>query len=272
MGQKVNSNIFRISYEKHYKTSRYLAKDKEEHSTYTFKSVEINNYLNNIFKFFGLLVHSSIVYFTTKQLTISVAYYITKKGSKFLKNSRVFFKPKLKKSSSNFTEILLESLSTFTNFNVKIFITLLNLNKELFIKLPKFFTKTLKKKKFELREFSKTYFFNQTINIILLIIRLKNSAKLLTDFLIFQLQRLKKHNYFLYFFKETTILFLKSNLSRIRGIKLVINGRLKKVPRTSSKKIVVGNIPLNLVKADIDYYQNTLFTRNGSVGINVWIF
>lgn len=272
MGQKVNSNIFRISYEKQSKSTRYQPKDKEEHSTNTFKSVEINNYLNNIFRVFGLLVHTSIVYFTTNQLTVLVAYFITKKGQKFLKNSSVFFRTNLVKSRTNFTEIMLESLSSFTNFNIKIFITLLNLNKQLLIKLSEFYTKTLKKKKFQLREFSKTYFFNQTFNIILLIIRLKNSAKLLSEFLVFQLKGIRKHNYFLFFFKETTRLFLKSNLSRIRGIKLVINGRLKKVPRARSKKILVGNIPLNSVKADIDYNQNTLFTRNGSVGINVWIF
>ena len=272
MGQKLNSNIFRVNYEKQTKSARYLAKDIEEHTKYTFNSVEINYYLNNIFRYFGLLIHSSIVLFTKKQLTILVSFYITKKSQKFFKNSSMFFKTNFKKSWTNFIEILLESLSSFTNFNLKLFLTLLNLNKQLLLKLSKFFTKTLKKKKFQLREFSKTYFFNQTINIVLLIIRLKNSSKLLSDFLIFQLKRSTKHNYFLFFFKETSILFIKSNLSRIRGIKVVINGRLKKLSRASSKKILVGNIPLNSVKADIDYNQNTLFTRNGSVGINVWIF
>jgi len=272
MGQKINSNIFRINYEKRNKNSKYLAKDQEEHSTYTFDSVEIKNYLNNLFAIFGLLLHSSAINFSANQLTVSIAYYISIKGHKFVKNSKMFLKISPQKPKTNFTEILLESLTSITNRNIKIFITLLNLNKQLLITLPKSFIKTLKKKKVELRKFSNTYFFSQTINIVLLIIRFKSSAKILTDFLILQLKILKKPNYFIYFFKQTVLLFLKSKFSKVRGLKLVINGRTSKRPRADSKKILIGNIPLQTIRANIDYNHKIFFTKNGSVGINVWIF
>jgi small subunit ribosomal protein S3 len=55
------------------------------------------------------------------------------------------------------------------------------------------------------------------------------------------------------------------------GIKIILNGRLggAEMARTDSYK--EGRIPLHTLRADIDYGYATALTKQGIIGVKVWI-
>jgi len=57
----------------------------------------------------------------------------------------------------------------------------------------------------------------------------------------------------------------------VKGVKIVIRGRLNGVPRAKQKIIVIGDVPAQSISAKLDYSQATLHNSNGSYGIQVWV-
>jgi len=273
MGQKINATIFRVGFNKNSWNSKYIANNREESSALVFNDFEIRKYLNNLFNFFGLIIHNLKINYTKKKILVSLSYFLTLKGVKMLKNIRGLSSPrKTFKRLPKFVDIILECLSKFTNYTMLIMITFQNLNKNVSLKLSNNFIRTIKRSRTVLREFNKLHFFNQTMNIIILVISLKNSSKILAEFLALQLKTLKNRKFFFYFLKRTLQIFLSSKSSRIQGIKIVISGRLTQLLRANTIKITVGNVPLQTVKAKIDYNQQVLYTQNGTFGLKVWVF
>ena len=272
MGQKTNPNIFRIGLQQNSWNSKYLAKKLDESSIYLFNDLEIKKYLDTFFKKYGLIIHSYKLQHIGNKLFISISYVITLKGIRFVNFSRKNLSQISKNSLNNFVEIILESLSIFTRRIPLILLTLQNLNKCLFLNFKKDYLKILKTKKLQLRKFSKKPFFSETLAISIIVMNFKKSSKLLSELIVLQLKRLKKQTLFILFLKQILFLFAKSQISRVKGIKVIIYGRFNNLPRSSSKKILIGKIPLQTIGAKIDYFQNTLFTLSGTFGINVWIF
>jgi small subunit ribosomal protein S3 len=64
---------------------------------------------------------------------------------------------------------------------------------------------------------------------------------------------------------------IKKDILKLNGVKLVINGRFNKSPRSRKKGIVLGSIPLQSISAEIDYFQSTVFTLVGTFGVKLWI-
>jgi len=56
------------------------------------------------------------------------------------------------------------------------------------------------------------------------------------------------------------------------GVKVVISGRLNGAEIARTEKLVSGKVPLNTLRADIDYARGTAHTTYGSIGIKVWIY
>jgi small subunit ribosomal protein S3 len=56
------------------------------------------------------------------------------------------------------------------------------------------------------------------------------------------------------------------------GVKIVVAGRLNGAEIARSEKIVSGKVPLQTLRADIDYAGGTAATTYGSIGIKVWIY
>jgi len=181
--------------------------------------------------------------------------------------------------TQNFIEILLESLNLFTKKNINIFIVfhnLNNLNKNLFLNFNRLQIFYFKKLLFQLRRFErnssfKKTFFKETIIILILSSRKKKSAKLLSEFLSFQISKMKKHNLFFIFLKQAILLILKSNFAYLYGIKIVVNGKFNRARRARSRIIQIGNIPLQSFNFNIDYFQSVAYTFKGTFGIKVWI-
>jgi ribosomal protein S3 len=94
---------------------------------------------------------------------------------------------------------------------------------------------------------------------------------LLTKYLATQFQILKHHNFFFRFIKSALILLNnKVFFSKIQGIKIQIKGRFNGNPRTKTRIIKVSKIPPFLTKSsNIEHFENTSFSNNGTFGIKV---
>ena len=58
----------------------------------------------------------------------------------------------------------------------------------------------------------------------------------------------------------------------VKGIKVMISGRLNGAEIARSEWAVEGKVPLHTLRADIDYAVATAHTTYGALGIRVWIF
>ena len=58
----------------------------------------------------------------------------------------------------------------------------------------------------------------------------------------------------------------------VKGIKVMISGRLNGAEIARSEWAVEGKVPLHTLRADIDYAVATAHTTYGALGIKVWIY
>ena len=57
----------------------------------------------------------------------------------------------------------------------------------------------------------------------------------------------------------------------MKGIKIILKGRLNGVPRAKHTILVIGDVPVQSISEKIDYSQTTVHNSNGSYGIKVWV-
>ena len=60
-------------------------------------------------------------------------------------------------------------------------------------------------------------------------------------------------------------------MSKIKGVKMIVRGRLNGAPRAKQKIITIGDVPAQSISAKLDYSQATTHNSNGSYGIKVWV-
>lgn len=192
------------------------------------------------------------------------------KASKIYKRLSLLkkFENNLNTSNMVIAQQLLETLSNFTDNQYNVYLVFQDLNLNIIPKLKK---KTWKKKILILKRYKKSNFFKETINLVLIVITTKNSSQILAHFIADQLSTLKKQFFFLRFLKQTFNLFMTSSFSKLTGIKIVINGRFNRRPRSRNNIITIGNVPIQNLNANINYYQSTAFSSNGTFGIKVWV-
>lgn len=70
---------------------------------------------------------------------------------------------------------------------------------------------------------------------------------------------------------------MKQSLGKIEragalGAKIVISGRLNGAEIARTEKLVWGKVPLQTLRADIDYARGAAHTTYGSIGIKVWVY
>lgn len=134
------------------------------------------------------------------------------------------------------------------------------------------FLKSTKKKTFlSLQRFKNTTFFKEGMELIFHIVYNANSANLLAKFIAFQIKKVKRQKFLLSFLKQALTLLLESNLVKLRGIKIILKGRLNGVPRAKHKIIIIGDVPVQSIATKIDYAQTAAHNSNGSYGIKVWL-
>lgn len=58
----------------------------------------------------------------------------------------------------------------------------------------------------------------------------------------------------------------------VKGAKIKMSGRLDGAEISRSEQLSSGSLPLQTLRANIDYAQGTAYTTYGTVGIKVWIY
>lgn len=58
----------------------------------------------------------------------------------------------------------------------------------------------------------------------------------------------------------------------VQGVKIMMSGRLDGNEIARREWLRKGSIPLQTIRADIDYAQTTAFTTYGTIGIKVWVY
>lgn len=309
MGQKTNPILFRLGILKNEWKFKFISKNLEEFSLYNFQSLEIKKYLNQFLNEIGLLLHDYKIFYTTKSLHLYISYFFTSKmilNIKKLKikkalnkqkqnksRIRVFFKSKLqvcKKyekflqtnkfrhqiviKKNNFLEQILEGLTLFLSKKLDIVIIFQYVRKGLslnFNKLTDLDKKIVKNKFLSLRKYAKDPLYKDMLNLLILCVRLKNSANILAEFICYRLTKIKKHSQFFYLLKYVLVSLQKTKISKIKGIKIKIKGRFNGRPRTASKFITIGETPVQTLTTQIDYAESICYTSNGTFGIKVWL-
>ena len=133
----------------------------------------------------------------------------------------------------------------------------------------------------QLRNFVKNSFFKEAINILFVSISKRKSAKILAEFMSdqFRLNQLRtdqvtisrKDNYFMGFLKQTVMLLIKSEISCVMGVKIVVKGRFNRAPRARINHIRFGKFSLQSFNSKINYHQSTAYTVNGTFGVKIWL-
>ena len=67
-------------------------------------------------------------------------------------------------------------------------------------------------------------------------------------------------------------LFRKAQRANAQGIKVQVSGRLNGAEIARSEWVREGRVPLQTLRADIDYATKEANTTYGILGIKVWVF
>merc|ERR1712187_75661 len=113
--------------------------------------------------------------------------------------------------------------------------------------------------------------FDDLLKVLILSLLINNSASFLVNFLILKLKVIKGQNKVLFYLKLILVELIKKDIFRVKGIKFVINGRFNKAARSRKKDILLGSVPLQSIRAKIDYFQSVVYTVVGTFGIKLWI-
>ncbi len=57
-----------------------------------------------------------------------------------------------------------------------------------------------------------------------------------------------------------------------KGIKIVLAGRIAGAEIARTEKFTEGKVPLQTLRAKIDYAQVPALTKSGYIGVKVWIY
>ena len=84
MGQKVNPTIFRLGFNKTWKTE-FFEKKNNELPLYVFKDLEIRNYIERVLETYEIILHDYRHHYNGSTLNLYISYFIT---SDFMLNKK----------------------------------------------------------------------------------------------------------------------------------------------------------------------------------------
>lgn len=261
MGQKINPRLFRLGFKNNKWDSSYLEKNCEESTLLISNDLKIRNFIFRVLELQKLLLHSCKIRYTLETVTVSINYCKLLSVGGASKESL--------KQEEVLKNLILKGLYLFMSKSINrsiIYIRLKDLDKEVknkqCIKLSAMRT--------YFRRFAKDPLFDELLNIVLITILFTNSASLLVGFLVIKFRNIKTQNKILFYLKLLLLKFIKTKFSKIKGLKLIISGRFNKAQRSRKKTLLMGSVPLQTIKAKIDYSQSTVFTSVGTFGIKLW--
>jgi len=164
---------------------------------------------------------------------------------------------------------VLKVINNYTRHKFDIVINFSCINKD----FTNYFS-TFKNKKIRmLQRFKFSPFFKEGWELLFHVSFNGNSARLLSTFIAEQLKilKIKQLNFFFAFIKRTLTVLMSSNLSKLKGVKVIVKGRLSKNIRAKHKILTVGDVAVQTLDSNMDYHQTTIHNANGSYGVKVWI-
>lgn len=241
---------------------KYFEKNTYESHINIFRSLEIENYLKQLLRKQGFNLQSYRLNFSNSIINIFLSIY--KKNEKtFHYNKNEGLKNKKTEVSNKISlKNILKNLNEFTGNRLHITLKTMIINNP---KRHKTVNKTLDSlnlHRFRISEMKRLYFTLATQ---------PDSANLLGDFIAEQLRTTKRHNFFLSSLNKSLALIIKQKYFKIKGIKILIKGRLNNAARSRNQIMKIGKVPLRTENVKIDYAESTAFTPNGTIGVQVWI-
>jgi len=242
----------------------------------TVKKILLSNkklYLNSIVKIKSFIQHKK---YTKKNKLVRKKKFYTKRLFCIKKKKVNFFFNKLKTKKelllNKFSKQIFDTLKIYFCNKMNFMLIFQKFNKGYSLRLTNKELKSFKIILIKLRNFLKFNFFKDILNILIIIVKKKKTINLLTEYISFQISVLKQHNFFLRFLKIALTFFLKSNLSGILGLKILLKGRVNGFSRSSIKGFSLGKLPISSFSSNISYYNSTSFTSNGTIGVKFWVF
>lgn len=96
---------------------------------------------------------------------------------------------------------------------------------------------------------------------------LETNASIVTDSIV---DKLEKREAFRKVIKKVSEDLMKSN--KVKGVKIQVSGRLNGAEIARSEWVRAGRVPLQTLRANIDYCYKTAQTIYGIIGVKVWIY
>lgn len=284
MGQKVNSIIFRSGLKNSQWNFKYIEKNKEESSIFLYKNIEIQKYVDEIFKRFNIFIKNCDIEYTDSNVNIIISFYEFKyKNNNLYLNNSLIQKNKSfsglnpKNNKQLISYIITKILTLSTNLYLKNKTTTIktqNLTKkfEIYINSNLKFLNDYKKTLKSFKRFLKDPLQKNIIQILFIVISEKNSSKLLANAIsLYLAKHKKKHNFLVFLLKTVINNLIPLTFSKTKGIKIALTGRFNGAPRAKKKVLTMGVVPLQSFDEKISYYNSTSFTQNGTFGVKVWI-
>ena len=206
--------------------------------------------------------------FYTNSLIHIYLSYINIKTKKSKKDS--------KKKISLFLRKIIKILNNYTHNKLNFYFVLQNVQKyQVHLKFFSNYCYTKKSIFTKLKKYSMRYkFLKNLLQIFFLVFTKLNSAQLLANYIgyICSIKTFKKdHLKFFKLFKIIAQKIIKSKISIVSGIKIILNGRVNGLSRSRIKSYQYGNMPINTFNVNINKSFKVSFSANGTLGIKVWI-
>lgn len=186
-------------------------------------------------------------------------------------NEKFNFYDKNLKIKNIFLDQLLKTLTFFTNNKFHVKIILQHVNKGITMKFNRRNRFKLRKKLILLRQYSRQDFFKAGVSTIITFLTVNNSANILAEYIFKYIKKLKRHNYFFVFLKRALNHIIALDFCKVKGIKINIKGRFNGRPRSRMKSIIAGDIAVQSFNKRIEYLQKTVYTKDGTFGIKIWV-
>lgn len=93
------------------------------------------------------------------------------------------------------------------------------------------------------------------------------SAKIMAESIV---EQIEKRIPFRRILKQTLAKMMSNR--QVKGAKIMMGGRLDGAEIARSEHLEEGSLPLQTLRADIDYAKDTAITTYGTVGVKVWIY
>lgn len=228
---------------------KYSEKTNTESHINIFRSLEIENYIKQLFKNTNFELQNFKLNFSNSIFTL------------YLSKCRIYepVRKKAKKKAFWKTSVI-KTLNKFTNN--KSHVNLKVTNDKYFNKKTGGSLQKMNFYRFRMPELEKLYTTLATH---------PNSSELLSNLVVTQLRTTKRHNFFLSSLKESLTLLIRQKHSAVKGLKLIIKGRLNNAPRSQKRIIKIGKIPIITQNTRITYSERTAYTPNGTIGVKLWV-